>query len=253
MEKIINSPFLPQNMVNNVLVGAAAETYINELFNLGLNPILINSENALKLPLCGHIDMLVNHYGNNIFYIDKSQEKVLNELSKLDIEVIVINDSIQDKYPYDVKLNCVRMSNNLICNKKTVSKNILEKAEFDGLNIIDVKQGYTKCSILLVDTDAVITDDETIYNALKNNLFDVLLVEKGSIALPGYNYGFVGGCGGLISKKEMVFFGDIKKHNFYNDIKAFLSNYKIDIISLSNKNLLDVGSIIPLTECEDNL
>lgn len=253
MEKLVENPFLPVNKTDKLFIGSAAKDFVYELLGLGVNPILINGKSALKVPLCGHIDMMVSHYGNNLFFIDKFQIKAFNELSKLGITVIKINDVISENYPNDVKLNCVRINKSLICNIKSVSKNIIEKAMLDGLNIINVKQGYTKCSLLIANQNAVITDDETVYSAMKHNYFDVLLVKKGSIDLPGYSYGFIGGCGGLISKNEMVFFGDIKKHDSYNNIKSFLNNYKIHITSLSNKKLLDVGSIIPITECEDKL
>jgi hypothetical protein len=63
-----------------------------------------------------------------------------------------------------------------------------------NFNIIDVKQGYTKCSVLPVSNNAFITDDISIYNQCVSFGIDVLYVGKGDVSLPGYNYGFIGGC-----------------------------------------------------------
>jgi hypothetical protein len=98
-----------------------------------------------------------------------------------------------------------------------------------------------------VDDRAIITDDPSIFKGTKKFL-DVLYVEKGSVKLKGYDYGFIGGSGGKISKNKLAFFGEIEKQNFYNDIRAFCSNYKIDCISLSKGDLTDYGSLIPILE-----
>lgn len=60
------------------------------------------------------------------------------------------------------------------------------------------------------------------------------------------NYGFIGGCTGLISKSELAFFGDISKHPSYSDIKGFLDKKGKKIVILSDESLLDLGSLIPL-------
>ena len=97
---------------------------------------------------------------------------------------------------------------------------------------------------------AFITDDESIYKTLKAEKLDVLLVKKGSVRLKGFDYGFFGGCCGKISDKKIVFFGDIKNHSCYDNIKSFAKNYKIDLISLAKGDLTDIGSLIPITEKE---
>lgn len=251
MEKLVLNPYLPNNNVKSVLLGTAAISYQNELSKLGINPLFVNGKNALPPPLNGHIDMLVNHYSDNLFYIEKGQNKLFNKLTEYGVCSVVIKDNIKAGYPDDVKLNCIKIGNTLICNVKTIAKEIIKKASSDGCKILNVNQGYTKCSVLIVNKNAVITDDESVFSSLNNSCFDTLLVKKGSVMLPNYNYGFIGGCGGMISKNEIVFFGDIKKHDSYENIKSFLNNYKIQEISLSNENLSDIGSMIPLTECEE--
>ena len=80
---------------------------------------------------------------------------------------------------------------------------MLEFAENEGLNVINVNQGYSGCSVCVINDSAIITDDESIFTAAQNFLNDVLLIQKGSIRLNGYNYGFIGGCCGKISKNKL--------------------------------------------------
>ena len=68
------------------------------------------------------------------------------------------------------------------------------------------------------------------------------------IQLDGYDYGFIGGCCGFIDKNTLVFSGNVKLHKNYEDIKAFAGNYKVDVVSLSNEMLYDIGGILPVKE-----
>ena len=131
----------------------------------------------------------------------------------------------------------------MICNTKTVFKQILSTDK----EIIDTNQGYTKCSIAVVSDNAIITDDVDIYKKCKKKI-DVCFVEKNSVRLNGYNYGFIGGCCGKISKDKLAFFGDVNYHKNSKEIKEFCYKYDVECISLSNLPLYDYGSLIPIIE-----
>ena len=77
---------------------------------------------------------------------------------------------------------------------------------------------------------AIITDDVSIASAAEKNGLAVLLVSKGDVALPGREYGFIGGCCGLIAPDTMLFNGSLASH------KA------------GDFQLTDIGSILPLAE-----
>ena len=67
-----------------------------------------------------------------------------------------------------------------------------------------------------------------------------------NIDLFDLNYGFIGGCSGLISQDELAFFGDITHHPNFKEIKEFVEKRNKKIVCLSNSKLLDLGSLIPL-------
>ena len=78
----------------------------------------------------------------------------------------------------------------------------------------------------------------TCINYIKN-----ILKKKGFIEL--YNMeGFIGGASGLIDNKTLCFNGNIKTHPDAENIKSFCKNAGVDVISLNNGNLKDIGSIL---------
>ena len=77
-----------------------------------------------------------------------------------------------------------------------------------------------------------------------NEDFDILLLPFGDIELSGFNYGFIGGVGGMISDNSMAFFGSLDNYAFGNEIKKFLYKYDVKPIYLSNTKLIDRGSLL---------
>ncbi|MEG2080075.1 MAG: hypothetical protein RRZ68_00745 [Oscillospiraceae bacterium] len=248
MNNFIKNPYLPINEVTKIIAGEGMRDFSSELECLGISVLYAKSSENLQKPVASHTDLLCNYFGEKTFFVEKSQKELFESLNQLGANVIIENSDFLADYPNDVKLNCVRIADSLICNKKTISNKILQLAIESDLKIIDVSQGYTKCSIVVACQNAVITDDININSELLKNGFDVLLVEKGDVLLNGYNYGFIGGCCSLISKNKMLFIGDIKTHRNFLSIKDFLSNYKIDVLCLNSKKLIDIGSFIPVFE-----
>ena len=244
-ERIIKSPNLPENSVSVMAVSFDAPETIKRLNLLNIKVISVFSDNRLPENYNSHPDLQLFHYGQSVLYLINS--KTAGELREK-FNVNIIKDKICNKYPNDVSTNAVRLNKLFICNEKTVSKDILEKAYKDNLKIINVNQGYTKCSICVVDENSIITDDESIYNSTQNFLNDVLLVSKGSIRLKGTNYGFIGGCTGKIDKNTIAFNGRIDSHSDYNKIIDFVYKHNCKCIELVNERLTDIGSMIPLAE-----
>lgn len=238
-------PNLPFDDVKVVAMSTINRELCKRVGELGIE--IIPSETLDKLLAFekSHIDIQMLHY-------DKDTVFVLNECTNLkkDLEsyfknIITINKKIERKYPNNVLLNAVSIDNKIICNYDTVDSTIKKKMEQNRTYVYRVKQGYTKCSTCIVTEDSIITSDKSIYNATQND-FDVLLIEPGYIDLPGTNYGFIGGCSFKMNKSILAFTGEIKNHPNYNCIKAFCRNHNVYTESLMNRNLLDIGSIIPI-------
>ena len=242
----IRNPNLPAGEVTSVAVSCEAEKAIESLRLLGIKTFIINNNPLLPSPVNSHPDLQMLHLCENRILIS-DEHLYAGELQKI-FSTSVIGDSLGNRYPEDVRLNCKIVGNNIFLNKKTICREILEFAELSGLNVINVNQGYTGCSICAINESAIITDDESVFSAAQNFLNDVLFISKGSIRLNGYTYGFIGGCCGKLSSNKLAVNGRIESHTVSNMIIDFCSKHNIDIIELSDEVLTDIGGILPLLE-----
>lgn len=243
----LKRPNLPDYKVCDVAVSKYSNKLLEKMDFLNINAIKTIDSDNLDKRICYHTDMLINNIGNSLLYIDISQnDNLVNFLTK-GYKCQIIDTVVNSGYPHDSLLNSVVLGDKLICNTDTVHKSVLEYAKNNSYNIINVNQGYTKCSVCVISDNALITDDESIYKACLNNNIDSLFVSKGSVRLDGFDYGFIGGCTGLIDKDKILFNGDINYHKDCNRILSFIEKYSIKPVIIDNEPLTDIGSIIPLT------
>lgn len=246
MINFINKPNLPAGDVTTVAISEDATKAIKKLNSIGINTIKIKKSHLLPQPVASHADLQLLHIKNDGIFT--ATEHLCIGESELKYNQKLLKGIIGNKYPSDVPLNCTLLDNKLICNTNTVAKEVLQYAELEQLQIIHVNQGYSRCSIAVINENAIITDDISIFAATQNFLNDVLLIEKGSIELKGYNYGFIGGCCGKISNNKIAFNGRIESHSNANQIIDFTRKHNIDILELHSGRLIDIGGIIPLIE-----
>lgn len=244
--KFVENPNLPENTVAAVALSCEAGEAAEKLNGMGIRVYPVNENPFLPIPVNSHADLQVLHFGKNVIFC-QSEHLSIGE-SQQKFEYKVIREKTGNKYPDDVRLNCAIIGNKILCNEKTVSKDVLEHGYYNDYTIINVNQGYTKCSICVVDENSIITDDESIFAAAGNFLDDVLYVSKGSIRLKGYNYGFIGGCCGKISKNRIAFNGELSSHKECNKIIDFMNKHGTECIELKKGVLTDVGGILPLCE-----
>lgn len=219
------------------------ENEINSLKKLNYDVIKIPKDNNLYEAINGHTDIQLNILDKHTLIVNKNINLSFKELLKTkNINFIESNSTLSSKYPSNISLNAYITDNYLVHNLKFTDKKILEYCK--NKKIINVNQGYTKCSILPLREKAIITNDTGIYNTLKNENFDILLLPFGDIELSGFNYGFIGGVGGMISSNSMAFFGSLDNYSFGNEVKKFLYKYDIKPIYLNNTKLIDRGSLL---------
>ena len=210
----------------------------------GIKRFVVKPNNYIDFAVRSHADMSAIHLGGNEILLDKQQSEIGEKINAYGCKVTYTEREIKGKYPADIALNFTILDNRFIgktdCGDEKLLKSVID---FDKIN---VKQGYCKCSCLVVNDNAVITDDESIFKTLTDIGIDCLLVSKGDVLLPGHEYGFIGGASGKISANEVLFFGDITKHRDYKKIADFVVKYGCKIISL-NFPLTDFGGFIPLS------
>lgn len=244
--KYIEKPNLPQTCVRLAAISASAGEATKKLNELGIITIKIPLLATLPQGIASHADLQLLHLKENEFIT--CNEQLFDSLKIEKKPVIKAINAPTHAYPNDVPLNAAIVGNYIICNPVTVSKSVLEFAADNGHTIIPVSQGYSKCSVCILNESAIITDDISIYRAAQNFLSDVTYIEKNSIVLKGYNYGFIGGCSGKLSKNKIAFNGELSSHNDCNKIVDALQRNKLEAIELKSGVLEDIGSILPILE-----
>ncbi len=151
-------------------------------------------------------------------------------------------DNIKSPYPGDTALNFVFIGDKAICTEFQY-KQVKFLHKFD---CIFVKQGYTKCSICVLNNNAIITGDRGIVKSLENTTIKAYYLPCEEINLNGYNNGFWGGATGLIDNSKLFFNGNIEKLSCYSEVIDILKQQKIEPIYQKRTDLYDNGSIILL-------
>lgn len=209
---------------------------------LGCEILVCPSSSILYEAVCGHPDMLLNIIDEKNIIVHKNMNiDFVNLLTNLDINITFSENSLCSAYPYDIILNSVNLPDLFIHNIKYTDPKLLEMV--NAKKLINVKQGYTKCSTAIVNQNAAMTSDKTIANALSRENIDVLLLPPGDILLPGLNYGFIGGCCGLLDKKSLAFYGDLNYYVYGKEVMEFLKKHSVEPVFLKKGKLTDRGSL----------
>ena len=189
---------------------------------------------------------IADHPDLSLFKLDEKTLVVDEEVfpyyeEKLDGVNLIKGGSVSKKYPKDALYNIVRFKNLYIHNDFT-EKNIRKYFDENNIGRLKVKQGYTRCSVIVLP-NLLITSDYGIYKALKDKI-DIRLVDSDKVELDGFDQGFLGGTCGFVGGK-LIFTGDITKHKAFSKLKEICDKEGIEII-FSKIKLIDLGSIIEI-------
>jgi len=218
----------------------AKETKL-ELQKLGYTVIETKKISNLYAAVDGHTDMQLFKADN---FLISAQETFDYYKDIFGDNVICGSKKLSDKYPDDVLYNAACVSDFIICNKVYIAKEIIEFATQARKNILNVRQGYARCSTAIVGKNAVVTADKCIAQICIDNNIDVLRIEPGYIELKNMNYGFIGGCCGMLDENTIAFNGELRSHPQYKKIVCFCKNHRVDVIELKKGPLEDIGSIL---------
>lgn len=168
-----------------------------------------------------------------------------------DIYMCALRDSVyhgelfllNPHYPAHAIFNGCSTGKYFIHNLKYTAPGLLNAVRAEGQTELHVKQGYAKCSCVVVDEDSIITADRGIWKTAANVGMNVLLIEKSQVILEGQPYGFLGGASGKVGN-SIIFNGDITRHSDYEAIRYFIEIRGLEIVYFKEYRLTDIGSII---------
>ncbi len=245
MSSFLKKPNLPDGRVTTLICGGLNAKLIDYLERRGIELLYTEENITVDKAVSNHADLFALYLGDGRIIIDRGQTELISELKASGFSVTETDGKVAGAYPGDCILNHTVVDKYIIGNSKIFDKTVKEECEV--FNVIHTNQGYCKCSVLVVNENSVITDDESIARNIREKGIECLLISKGDVFLDGHEYGFIGGASGKIAKSEIIFFGDITKHRDYMRIKEFLADRDIDIISFDFP-LTDFGGIITLKE-----
>jgi hypothetical protein len=212
------------------------------LYEKGYMVCEIRRTSAVYPSVASHPDIYLCNLGNELV-MAKEQLPFIEEQLGPDFNYYPGATPLGYKYPHNVKYNAVRLGHFFIHNFKLTDPFLLSLAEEKGLRLIPVKQGYTKCNLVVVDEQSVITSDLGLKKALEPYGIKVLTVSQGHVKLTGFDYGFLGGASGRVGR-EIIFHGNLAMHPDYGVIKEFIEGRSLTIKYFKEFPLEDIGSII---------
>ncbi len=239
------NPFTFKNRVKSVIISYKS----SQEFKLLLKDLNIEYIETLKChdldePVNDHPDMVVHpiDYENILVYY-KFEKYFKEKLSKFNINIVPSKTELIKKYPNDILINISRVGDYYFHKESFIDENlnsILNKKYKE----IFVKQGYCKCSTMIIKEKTVITTDIGLYKKYESLGIKSYLLPQNHIDLPGYNTGFIGGTCGNIGKDELIFYGNLEKYKYFNELVEILKKENIKYYYPNNESFIDRGSII---------
>ena len=215
--------------------------------NLGYELIELEQEANVYPEISSHVDIFVCKVGDTII-VEPSKYRQIKEICK---KVQKGSTYLQERYPYDIRYNVAIIGKKAFHKFEYTDEKIKNELAKQGYELINTEQGYTKCSIAVIDDNSAIVTDKGLYKILQKHGVDVLFLDyEPDIKLwdngkYSKRNGFIGGA---ITRLEnsIIVFGDLKKIDKDNAIKNFITERNLNIVDFLNYDVIDYGGTIEI-------
>lgn len=221
-----------------------------KLKELGYKLIEIKSNQNVYEEISSHVDIFTCKIGDKIIIEPSAYEEIKKQiLNQTKIEQG--SERIESKYPYDIKYNVCTIGKKALHNFQYTELIIKQELIKQDYELISTTQGYTNCSIAVIDENSAIVEDKGLYKILEKHGVEVLYLKyEPDIKLlnnNGYSNrkGFIGGAISRIGDYIIVF-GDLNKIDREETIRKFILSRKIKIIEFTGLDVVDYGGIVEI-------
>lgn len=174
--------------------------------------VLLPPDPQLPEPVASHPDMLLFALEDTLVvhetYYSIAQTQIDHILSSTQMHLLLSHCPRGNLYPLDVGLNALVCGRYLLGRLDVLAPEVLALATEKGLTPVFVRQGYAGCNGLTIPhgtsshstairDDLLLTADPSLTRAATEWGIPVLPAPCADILLPGYDHGFIGGCGGV--------------------------------------------------------
>lgn len=243
--KPLDTPGLPKGQVKTCLLQAGI--FAEALREHGIEALPPAPEPGLSDEEREHADLVCCHTGGRDIFVSSAQTALKEKLTKLGFDVRICAAPEKD-YPRNVGLNFAVGEDFVLGRFLYADHQLHTFFKTCGKQLLDVKQGYAKCSLCFVTANAFITEDTGIADALRKTGREVLPIAPGDVFLSEAHYGFLGGAAGLIAPDVLAVTGSLSTHRDGKKIKEFLKKHNVRPLELTDGKITDIGGILPLTE-----
>lgn len=217
---------------------------------LGYELIELEKSDRVYEEISSHVDIFCTKIKNKLIVEESKYKYIKNKLEDT-IEPVQGESSVSKDYPYDIPYNICIIGNRAIHNFEYTDKQILEILKKENFELINVNQGYSNCSIAVIDENSIITNDIGIYNKLKKCGLDILFLdyELDIKLLKENNYskmkGFIGGAISRVGDNIFIS-GDLNKIDIENKIRNFIERKNLQIIDFKDLDVIDYGGVLEI-------
>ena len=216
----------------------------------GYDLIEIKQSEKVYREISSHVDIFTCKIGEKLI-VEPSQYNYIKNQLQVENEVEQGNECIEEKYPFDIKYNVCTIGKKALHNFEYTDSKIKKELKNQGYELINTTQGYTNCSIAVIDENSAIVTDKGLYKILQKHDIDVLYVQyELDIKLlnnNGYSTrkGFIGGAISRIGNNIIVF-GDLNKIDQKGQMRKFIEKRNLNIIEFIGLDVIDYGGIIEI-------
>ncbi len=241
------------------LVGTDVDKgFADKLTELGFKVLTLPRCVGLAVAISSHPDTLLFTHGKYIFCSEAycnipDVQNIFNQLNAYGYKLIPCKSILGDKYPFDIAFNVFTANKGIYGRLAYTEKEILTYTDKLDIKQINVKQGYAKCSTLVLGDKGIVTADNGIAAAAVQEGLQVLKISNSpnAVSLAGYDYGFIGGACGVY-KNKVYFTGNIDLHPDGDNINKFCNRLGFEVHSLCDRRLCDVGGIMFFEDISKN-
>jgi hypothetical protein len=203
--------------------------------------VLLKTSGITENSISGHPDIFFCHTPNGLVIAPNLPQQYKEILRDKNISLIEGLLPVERTYPEAAKYNAVITEHFLIHRTDITDLSIINACK--ELVRINVKQGFSRCSLLALKENHFITSDEGIYKTLLEKGLNILLISPEGIILPDHPNGFFGGACGT-NGNQLFILGKLKHYKDDEKVKSFIQSLNYEIVELYGGPLFDGGSII---------
>ena len=140
-----------------------------KLKELGYELIEIKESEEVYTEISSHVDIFACKTGEKVV-VDPTQYIYMPKLANIEQGI----DNVEAEYPFDIKYNVCTIGKYAIHNFKYTDKRVQQELIKSGYELIQTTQGYTNCSIAVIDDNSAIVTDKglcKILESLNNDKF----------------------------------------------------------------------------------